>query len=223
MRLLLIEDDDDLRDTLIQALSFAGYGIDPVSSASEAITALSVGTYDLVVLDLELPDLDGMELLRMLRGGRDSTPVLILTARDGVDQRILGLKSGADDYLVKPFSLPELEARIQALIRRSSGGMVHLMNGPLKLDPATRQVFMNGNRIDFSIREITLLEALMKRVGEVVIKARLTQQISEWNREIGANNIEVYIHRLRKKLEPHGISIRTIHGLGYLMERHDAV
>ncbi|MBN9133820.1 MAG: response regulator [Nitrosospira multiformis] len=223
MRLLLIEDDDDLRDTLIQALSFAGYGIDPVSNASEAITALSVGAYDLVVLDLELPDLDGMELLRMMRGRRDSTPVLILTARDGVDQRILGLKSGADDYLVKPFSLPELEARIQALIRRSSGGMVHLMNGPLKLDPATKQVFMNGNRIDFSIREITLLEALMKRAGEVVIKARLTQQISEWNREIGANNIEVYIHRLRKKLEPHGISIRTIHGLGYLMERHDAV
>lgn len=222
MRLLLVEDDDDLRDTLIQALSLAGYGIDPVGSASEASAALSTGVYNLVVLDLGLPDMDGIELLRTLRGRRNATPVLVLTARDGVDQRILGLKSGADDYLVKPFSLPELEARIEALIRRSSGGVVRLVNGPLEFDPAGRQAFINGERVDFSVRELTLLEALMKRLGEVVIKARLTQQISEWNREIGANNIEVYIHRLRKKLAPHNINIRTIHGLGYLMERHDA-
>lgn len=223
MRLLLIEDDADLRDTLAQALSRAGYGVDPVADATEAAAALHAGAYDLIVLDLGLPDRDGMELLRAWRGQRNATPVLILTARDGVDERILGLKSGADDYVVKPFALPELEARIEALLRRSSGGVVRLVNGPLELDLTGRQVFIHGGRADFSVRELTLLEALMKRPGEVVIKTRLVQQISEWNREIGANNIEAYIHRLRKKLAPHGIHIRTIHGLGYLMERHDTL
>ena len=223
MRLLLIEDDAELRDTLAQALSLAGYGVDPVTDASEASAALHAGVYDLIVLDLGLPDMDGIDLLRAMRGRRDSTPVLILTARDGVDERILGLRSGADDYVVKPFALPELEARIEALIRRSSGGVVRLVNGPLEFDPTGREVLINGVRVDFSVRELTLLEALIKRPGQVVIKARLTQQISGWNREIGANNIEAYVHRLRKKLRPYGISIRTIHGLGYLMERHDAL
>ena len=222
MRLLLIEDDADLRDTLARALSLAGYGVDPVSDASAASAALHAGIYDLIVLDLGLPDMDGIGLLRAVRGRRDATPNLILTARDGVDERILGLKSGADDYVVKPFALPELEARIEALLRRSSGGVVRLVNGPLEFDPTGRQVFINGERANFSVREQTLLEALMKRIGEVVIKTRLTQQISGWNREVGPNNIEAYIHRLRKKLDPHGINIRTIHGLGYLMERHDA-
>ena len=220
MRLLVVEDDNDLRDALVRGLSQVGYGVDPVGDASSAMAAILTGTYDLVVLDLGLPDMDGIELLRQFRARRNTTPVLILTARDGIDERILGLKSGADDYLVKPFALPELEARVEALIRRSSGGVVRLINGPLEFDLTGRTVQIDGRRVDFSARELSLLEALMKPPGKVVIKARLVQQISEWNRELSTNNIEVYVHRLRKKLAPHGIDIRTIHGLGYLMERH---
>jgi len=188
-----------------------------------ADNALVAGTYDLVVLDLSLPYLDGIEVLRRLRSRQDSTPVLILTARDGIDQRVLGLNAGADDYLTKPFALPELEARVGALIRRSSGGQVRITNGPLEVDLANHQVFLHGKPIDLSVRETTLLEALMQRLGQVVIKNRLAQQISDWEGEIGSNAIEVYVHRLRKKLDPHGLCIRTIHGLGYLLEPHHEI
>lgn len=223
MRILVVEDDGALRDTLSQALRQAGYGVDPVADGRTADAALETGSYDLVVLDLGLPQLDGIEVLRQLRGRQDRTPVLVLSARDGVDQRVLGLKIGADDYLTKPFALPELEARVGALIRRASGGLVRLINGPLELDLTNHLALLKGKPLEISVREMTILEALMQRVGQVVIKTRLAQQISDWEGEVGNNAIEVYVHRLRKKLEPQGVHIRTIHGLGYLLEAHHEI
>lgn len=223
MRILLVEDDNALRDTLFQALRQADYGVDPVADGRVADSALIAGGYDLVVLDLGLPQLDGIEVLRRLRSRQDRTPVLILTARDGIDERVLGLKIGADDYLTKPFALPELEARVEALLRRASGGLAYLVHGPLVLDSAHRSLSLYGTPIDISLREMAILEALMQRVGQVVIKTRLAQQISDWDAEVGTNAIEVYIHRLRKKLEPAGVRIRTIHGLGYLLEPIDEI
>ena len=218
MRILLVEDDTSLRETLHQALQGAGYTVDAVDDGRMADTSLLAGAYDAVVLDLGLPHLDGIEVLRRLRARCDSTPVLILSARDGIDQRVQGLNVGADDYLTKPFALPELEARVGALIRRSGGGQLRLTNGPLEFDLTNRAVLLHGKPLEVSAREMAILEALMQRLGQVVIKTRLAQQISDWDSEIGSNAIEVYIHRLRKKLEPHGIIIRTIHGLGYLLE-----
>jgi two-component system, OmpR family, response regulator len=220
MRILLVEDDTALRDTLYQALRLSGYGVDPVAEGQAADAALNCGEYDLVILDLGLPRIDGIEVLKRLRARQDSTPVLILTARDSVDQRVLGFQVGADDYLIKPFALPELEARIAALLRRAGRGLPVLSNGPLQLDAQHHMVLMDGKALDVSVREMTILEALMQRQGQVVTKSRLTQQISDWEGEVGANAVEVYVHRLRKKLQPHGIQIRTIHGLGYLLEQH---
>lgn len=221
MRLLLVEDDGDLRETIARALDLAGHRTDALASGEAADVALRSCDYDLVVLDLGLPDVDGLDLLRRVRDRRDATPILILTARDAIDDRIAGLRAGADDYLVKPFALGELEARVEAIRRRMSGSVVRLVNGPLTFDPQTRQASINGRPIDLSVRESDLLEALVGRVGEVLLKARLAQQMSNWEREVGTNNVEAYVSRLRRKLAPHGVSIRTIHGLGYLMEHHD--
>jgi DNA-binding response OmpR family regulator len=221
MRILLVEDDNALRDTLVQALSQAGYGVDPVADGRVADHALATGGYDLVVLDLGLPDMDGTEVLRRMRSRLDRTPVLVLSARDDIAERVHGLKIGADDYLTKPFALPELEARVEALIRRSTGGISQLVHGPLVLDTTHRTLSMNGSPLELSLRELEILEALMQGAGQVIIKTRLAQQISQWDAEVGTNAIEVYVHRLRKKLEPCGVRIRTIHGLGYLLEPID--
>lgn len=220
MRLLLVEDDADLRETIARALELAGHRTDALALGEAADAALRGGGYDLVVLDLGLPDVDGLDLLRRLRGRRDATPILILTARDAIDDRIAGLRAGADDYLVKPFALGELEARVDAIRRRLSGTVVRLVNGPLEFDPETRQAFVEGRPIDLSLRETDVLEALIGRVGEVLLKARLAQQMSNWDREVATNSVEVYVSRLRRKLAAHAVSIRTIHGLGYLMEQH---
>lgn len=220
MRLLLVEDDEDLRETIARALDMAGHRTDAVASGETAEIAMRAGNYDLAVLDLGLPDMNGLDLLRRVRDRRDATPVLILTARDGVADRIAGLRAGADDYLVKPFALGELEARVEAIGRRRAGTVVRLANGPLEFDPETRRAYVNARILDLSSRDIDILEAFMGRIGEVVVKARLAEQMSNWAREVGTNSVEVYVSRLRKKLAPHDISIRTIHGLGYLMERH---
>ncbi|MCL2524203.1 MAG: response regulator transcription factor [Betaproteobacteria bacterium] len=218
MRVLLVEDDEALRDTLSQALRQAGHGVDQVADGRAADNALVTGTYDLAVLDLGLPHVDGIEVLRRMRERQDRTPVLVLSARDGIDERVLGLRAGADDYLTKPFALRELEARVDALIRRAAGGLARLVHGPLEVDLAERTATVDGKPLDLTAREMAILEALMKRAGQVVIKTRLAQQIGDWASEVGSNTIEVYIHRLRKKLKPCGVGIRTIHGLGYLLE-----
>jgi DNA-binding response OmpR family regulator len=220
MRILVVEDDAALRDVLAQALRQAQYSVDTVSKGDSGDHALAAGAYDLVILDLGLPGMDGFEVLRRLRARRDRTPVLVLSAWDEVENRVKGLDLGADDYLTKPFVLTELEARVRALLRRASGADTVMTNGPLQLDSRTRQFMLNGEALDLSARETTVLEVLMQRIGRVVVKARLTQQLSAWDAEIGTNAIEVYIHRLRKKIEPKGIRIRTIHGLGYMLERH---
>jgi len=218
MRVLLVEDDGALRDTLLQALRQAGYGVDHVADGRAADSALATGTYDLAVLDLGLPHLDGIEVLRRARERQDRTPVLVLSARDGIDERVLGLRAGADDYLTKPFALRELEARIDALVRRAAGGLTRLTYGPLELDLTNHAVTINGKPLNLTVREMAILEALMKRDGKVVVKTRLAQQIGDWAGEVGTNTIEVYIHRLRKKLKPYGVGVRTIHGLGYMLE-----
>jgi two-component system OmpR family response regulator len=196
------------------------FAVDLVHDGEQADHTLAVQNYDLLILDLGLPKIDGFEVLRRLRRRGSAVPVLILTARDAVADRVKGLDLGADDYLTKPFELPELEARVRALIRRGqSGGSSLLTHGPLTLDLAGRRATLEGVPVELSAREIGVLEVLMLRSGRVVNKEQLADQIYGQGEEVGANAIEVYVHRLRKKLEPAGVVIRTIRGLGYLLEK----
>jgi two-component system OmpR family response regulator len=222
MRILIVEDDPVLADGLTRSLRANDYAVDCVTSGAEADHVLTAQPYDLVILDLGLPKLDGYEVLRRLRRRGAKVPVLILTARDTLEDRVRGLDLGGDDYLAKPFDLPELEARVRALIRRGqSGGSSLITHGALSLDTAGRRATLNGTALDLSARELGVLEVLMMRSGRVVTKEQLAEQLYGWEEEVGANAIEVYVHRLRKKLEPAGVSIRTIRGLGYLLERPD--
>jgi two-component system OmpR family response regulator len=220
MRILLAEDDPVLADGLTRSLHQSDYAVDCVGTGDQADHVLLAQNYDLVILDLGLPKLDGFEVLRRLRHRGSKIPVLILTARDGLDERVRGLDLGADDYLTKPFDLPELEARVRALIRRGqSGGGSILTHGVLQLDTAGRRATLSGAPLDLSARELGVLEVLMHRSGRVVNKEQLAEQLYGWDEEVGANAIEVYVHRLRRKLEPAGVVIRTIRGLGYLLEK----
>jgi len=220
MRILIVEDEPLLADGLTRSLRQADYAMDCLSNGAEADHILTAQTYDLVILDLGLPQLDGFEILRRLRHRGSRVPVLVLTARDTLDDRVKGLDLGADDYLSKPFELAELEARVRALIRRGhSGGSSLLSHGALTLDTAGRRVLLNGEPIELSARELGVLEVLMLRSGRVVNKEQLAEQLYGWEEEVGANAIEVYVHRLRRKLEPAGVKIRTIRGLGYLLEK----
>jgi two-component system OmpR family response regulator len=220
MRVLIVEDDPVLADGLTRSLRQAKYAVDCVNDGSEADHVLATQSYDLVILDLGLPKLDGFDVLRRLRHRGAKVPVLMLTARDSLQDRVRGLDLGADDYLVKPFDLPELEARVRALVRRGqSGGSAALTHGVLSLDVAGRRATLNGDPLDLSARELGVLEVLMMRNGRVVSKEQLAEQLYGWDEEVGTNAIEVYVHRLRRKLEPAGVSIRTIRGLGYIMEK----
>jgi DNA-binding response OmpR family regulator len=220
MRILIAEDDPVLADGLLKSLRRNDYAVDVAHDGQQADHMLAVQEYELLILDLGLPRLDGFEVLRRLRKRGRATPVLILTARDAVADRVKGLDLGADDYLTKPFDLPELEARVRALIRRGqSGGSSVLSHGPLSLDLAGRRATLDGVAIDLSARELGVLEVLMLRSGRVVNKEQLTSQLYGQDEEVGINAIEVYVHRLRKKLEPAGVVIRTIRGLGYLLEK----
>ncbi len=220
MRILIVEDDTLLADALTRSLSQTGYAIDCVNTGEEADHILFSQTYDLLILDLGLPKLDGVEVLRRLRRRSTGIPVLILTARDALQSRVEALDLGADDYMVKPFDLPELEARVRALIRRGHfGASPRLTLGPLTLDTVGRRASFNRRPIDLSAREISVLEALMLRANRVVSKEQLAEQLSSWNGEISDNAVEVYVHRLRKKLESGGVMIRTIRGLGYLLDK----
>jgi len=220
MRILIVEDDPVLADGLTRSLRQADFAVDCANDGAQADHVLVSQNYDLVILDLGLPKIEGFDILRRLRRRGSRVPVLVLTARDALDDRVKGLDLGADDYLTKPFDLPELEARVRALIRRGqSGGGSLLACGPLTLDTAGRRAMLNGDPIELSARELGVLEALMMRSGRVVNKEQLAERLYGWDEEVGANAIEVYIHRLRKKIEPGGVSIRTIRGLGYLLEK----
>ncbi|MCW5604575.1 MAG: response regulator [Burkholderiales bacterium] len=220
MRILIVEDDPVLADGLMRSLRLADYAIDCINNGTEADHVLRSQSYDLVILDLGLPKMDGFQVLRRLRRRGSKTPVLVLTARDALDDRVKGLDLGADDYLTKPFDLPELEARVRALIRRGqSGGSALLNHGALTLDVAGRRAMLNGEPLELSARELGVLEVLMLRNGRVVNKEQLTEQLYGWEESVGANAIEVYVHRLRRKLEPAGVVIRTIRGLGYLLDK----
>lgn len=220
MRILVVEDNPILADGLTQTLRQAEYAVDCVASGDEADHILIAQNYDLVILDLGLPKVDGFEVLRRMRHRGSKVPVLVLTARDALDDRVKGLDLGADDYMTKPFELPELEARVRALIRRGqSGGGSILVHGALQLDTVGRRATLNGTPVELSARELGVLEVLMHRSGRVVNKEQLAEQLYGWEEEVGANAIEVYVHRLRRKLEPAGVTIRTIRGLGYLLEK----
>jgi two-component system OmpR family response regulator len=219
MRILLAEDDTMIADGLVRSLRQSGYAVDCAATGIDADTALVTNSYDLVILDLGLPKMGGLDVLKRLRARRTQVPVLILTALDGVNDRVKGLDLGADDYMAKPFELPELEARVRALTRRSSGASPVIQCGPLSYDQAGRTAEINGAPIELSAREIGLLEILLSRIGRLVSKDQLVDNLCGWGEEVSYNAIEVYIHRLRKKLEPGGVRIATVRGLGYCLEK----
>jgi two-component system OmpR family response regulator len=220
MRVLIAEDDQVLADGLLRSLRAAGYAADHVASGNEADAALASHEFDLVILDLGLPKMHGFEVLRKFRARGAGTPVLILTAADSIEQRVKGLDLGADDYMAKPFSLQELEARVRALMRRSLGTASNVIkHGPLSFDATGRVCYINDQMVELSAREISLLEVLLQRAGRLVSKDQLVERLCEWGEEVSNNAIEVYIHRLRKKIEQGPIRIATVRGLGYCLEK----
>jgi two-component system OmpR family response regulator len=220
MRILIAEDDPVLADGLARSLRAAGYAVDAVSDGEQADAALTAQGFDLVILDLGLPRLSGLEVLRRLRARNATAPVLILTAADSVEQRVRGLDLGADDYMAKPFALSELEARVRALTRRALGANQSLLrHGALTLDLAGRVAAIGSAPLDLSARELGLLAILLQRAGRLVSKEQLVDHLCEWGEEVSNNAIEVYVHRLRKKLEAGNIRIVTVRGLGYCLER----
>jgi len=219
MRILLVEDDKVLADALTRALVQSAYAVDVVATGEHADQALAAQTYDLAILDIGLPGMTGLEVLRRLRARRSIMPVLMLTAFDTLADRVRGLDLGADDYLAKPFDLPELEARVRALLRRGAQTTPVIQHGQLTFDTVARRVFHGDRPVELSARELALLELLLLREGRVVSKEHIVNHLYGWNDEVGANAIEVYVYRLRKKLEPLGCEIRTIRGMGYLVER----
>lgn len=220
MRILLVEDDQVLADGLQRSLRGAGYAVDHVAHGDGADTALTANEYDLVILDLGLPGLSGLDVLRRLRARQSTVPVLILTAADSVEQRVRGLDLGADDFMAKPFDLSELEARVRALVRRAMGGASpQLRHGPLVYDQVGHTALLNGEPLELSARELSVLEILMQRVGRLVSKEQIVNHLCEWGEEVSHNAIEVYMHRLRKKVEGGGVRIATVRGLGYSLAR----
>lgn len=217
MRLLLIEDDRALAHGIRVALSTEGYTLDWLDDGVSGLHALRSETFDLLVLDLGLPRLDGVELLRLIRSQKQGLPVLVLTARDGVAERIAALDEGADDYLVKPFDVDELKARIRALLRRSQGRAQPLIeHAGVSLDPASQQVRHLGEEIILTAMEYQLLHQLMVHPGKVVTRERLSTTLYGWQEKAESNTLEVLIHNLRRKLS--ASLIRTVRGIGYLIE-----
>jgi two-component system OmpR family response regulator len=224
MRILIAEDDQVLADGLLRTLRTSGAAVDHVADGAQADAALMTNTeFDLLILDLGLPKLHGLEVLRRLRGRGSATPVLILTATDSVAERVKGLDLGADDYMAKPFALLELEARVRALTRRGLGtASTVLRHGPLSFDSTGRVAYLNDQMVELSARELSLLEVLLQRAGRLVSKDQLVERLCEWGDEVSTNAIEVYIHRLRKKIEQGPVRIATVRGLGYCLEKIQA-
>ncbi|MDP3334322.1 MAG: response regulator transcription factor [Methylococcaceae bacterium] len=219
MNILLIEDDAVLADGLMHTLSGSGYVVTVATTGSYAQQLLTAQDFDLIVLDLGLPDMDGLELLRKIRQRKLPLPIMILTARDSVNDRITGIQQGADDYMSKPFELKELEARIHALIRRCYGGFNDvIVLGKLTLEPRNHRLSVEGQPLALSAREYGVLEILLLQAGKVVSKDRIAQRLAADDDALTDNAVEIYIHRLRKRLESYGVLIRTVRGLGYLLE-----
>ena len=218
MRLLLVEDDLMIGETLLDVLRAEGSAVDWVKDGEMADTALQSEHYDLVLLDLGLPKRDGLEVLRALRARKELTPVLVATARDAKEQRIAGLDAGADDYVLKPYDLDELLARIRALLRRSAGRAEPVFeHGGVSVNPQTREVLADGKQVNLSAREWAVLEALIARPGIVLSRHQLEEKLYSWKDEVNSNAVEVYIHGLRKKLGAE--LIQNVRGLGYMVPK----
>ena len=218
MHLLLVEDDAMIGEAVLDALRAAHYAVDWVRDGAMADTALSNSTYDLVLLDLGLPQRDGLDVLRALRARGQVVPVLVATARDAVTDRIAGLDAGADDYVVKPYDIDELQARIRALLRRDAGqaGPTYSQHG-VSLNPATHEATRDGKPVPLSAREWAVLEPLIARPGVVFSRSQLEEKLFSWKDDVSSNAVEVYIHGVRKKLGAD--LIQTVRGLGYLVPR----
>jgi two-component system, OmpR family, response regulator len=221
MRILVVEDDSLLADGLTRVLSRAGHAVDHAETGAQADKALRASTYALVVLDIGLPDIDGFEVLRRLRGRHSATNVLVLTARDAVEDRVHGLDLGADDYLIKPFSLTEFEARVRALLRRGAIVPKRLTVGALSIDVAAKRIRVNERQIDLTPREWALLELFLSHSGRVLSKEQIAESLFSFDETLSANAIEVHVSRLRTKIEQGGLHIRTVRGFGYLWDGGD--
>ena len=216
MRILLVEDDQMIGEVVLDALRAEGWAVDWVKDGDMAQTALATGGYDLVLLDLGLPKRDGLAVLRDMRSQRQRTPVLVATARDAIADRVAGLDAGADDYIIKPYDLDELFARIRALVRRASGrAEPEYAWGSVRIVPATHEAFVGGRPVALSAREWAVLEPLIARPGRVLSRAQLEEKLYSWRDDISSNAVEVYIHGVRKKLGAD--LIQNVRGLGYLV------
>jgi two-component system OmpR family response regulator len=219
MRILISEDDAALAEALRFALTQSGFAVDWVSNGLDADEALKGSEFGLLILDLGLPKIDGLEVLRRLRRRNSTLPVLILSGREQPEEKVAGLDLGADDYLVKPFSLDELQARVRALLRRGHGSAAPVLTyRELSFDPATRTASISGHALPLSLHELSVLEVLIRRFGRPVSKEQLVEQIYTYDQEVSHNAIEVYVHRLRKKIGTTGLVVRTLYGRGYALD-----
>jgi two-component system OmpR family response regulator len=219
IRILAVEDDPDIARLLSLELGRLGYSLRTVGTAAQAVAEIRASAPNLMLLDLGLPDRDGAELLREIRAGGDALPVICLTARDKPVERVGGLRAGADDYIVKPFDISELDARIRAVLRRSDRPVEQALTvGGLRLTPDETRVVGPDGGIALTPRELHVLRRLMKNAGRVVTKAQLTETLAERNEDIGDNSVEVYVHRIRQKIQGNGVEIVTVRGFGYLLK-----
>jgi two-component system OmpR family response regulator len=218
MRILVVEDDALLADGLTRVLKRSGHAVDQVRTGLQADNSLRLTSYELVVLDVGLPGIDGFEVLRRLRSRRSKANVLVLTARDAVEDRVHGLDLGADDYLTKPFSVTEFEARVRALSRRPTLAAASIVIRGLNVDVEAKRVKVNDVPIDLTVREWALLELFLARPGRVLSKEQIAQQLASYEDTLTVNAIEVYVSRLRSKVEASGVRIRTVRGFGYMWE-----
>jgi len=219
MRILITEDDAALAEALQFSLKQSGYAVDWVNNGGAADEALKDDVFGLLILDLGLPKLDGFEVLRRLRRRNPALPVLILSGREDPKEKVLGLDLGADDYLVKPFSLNELQARVRALLRRGQGNATpQISYARLCFDTVHRAACVDGKTLTLSTQETAVLEVLLLRFGRIVSKEQVVEQLYSYDQEVSHNAIEVYVHRLRKKLAGAGVTVRTLYGRGYLLD-----
>ena len=220
MRILLAEDDGMLADAVSRALSQAAHVVDIAPDGGQADRAMAANEYDLAILDVGLPVFDGFEVLRRLRGRRSTVPVLVLSVRDTVEDRVNGLDLGADDYLTKPFHLFELEARVRALIRRAHARAISdIVHGRLRIDTVGCRLYCDERPVELTSKEFGIAELLLMRAGRVVTKQHIIDHLYGWDDTLSSNAVEVMMHRLRRKLESTGLEIRTVRGMGYLVDK----